>query len=102
MARYPEDRYESYAAFIEQLEDAKRRITDPTFRERQNEAVVIVAAPETAKSNLWLIIAMVAIVVIVVGLLAWKGSSLLHLGQNVPPELSGYTPKGASATPAAH
>jgi len=94
MARYPEDRYESYAEFIEQLEDAKRRITDPAFREKQKEEVVIIAPAGGGKSSLWLIICMVAIVVIMVGLLIWKGPSLLHLQQNAPPpELNDYAPK---------
>src|SRR5271156_2816994 len=41
MARYPDDRHESYTEFISQLEDAKRRISDPAFREKQKEEVVI-------------------------------------------------------------
>jgi serine/threonine protein kinase len=95
MARYPEDRYESYAAFIEQLEDAKRRITDPAFREKRKEEVEILGTPGGAKYKMWLIIGMVAIVVIVVALLVWKGSSLLHPEQNTAPpaDLEGYTPK---------
>jgi serine/threonine protein kinase len=101
MARYPEDRYESYAAFIEQLEDAKRRITDPNFREMQKKEVVILGAPGGAKYNLWLIIGMVAIVVIMLGLLIWKGPSLLHLQQNntPPPELNDYTPEAPKPSP---
>jgi len=82
MARYPEDRYESYAAFIEHLEDAKRRITDPGFREKRTEEVEIIATAGGAKYKLWLIIGMVAIVVVMVGLLIWKGPSLLNLQQN--------------------
>ena len=95
MARYPEDRYESYAAFIEQLEDAKRRITDPSFREKQKETVEILAPAEGAKYKMWLIIGMVAIVVLIAGLLVWKGKSLLHLDQNnaPPAELNDYAPK---------
>ena len=50
MARYPEDRYESYADFIEQLEDAKRRITDPAFREKQKQQVVILESASGARS----------------------------------------------------
>src|SRR3984885_4374649 len=49
MARYPDDRYASYAEFIAQLEDAKRRVTDPDFREKQKEEVHIVGAPEAHK-----------------------------------------------------
>jgi serine/threonine protein kinase len=95
MARYPEDRYESYAAFIEQLEDAKRRITDPGFREKQKEEVEILATPGGANYKMWLIIGMVVVVVIMVGLLIWQGPSLLHLQQNnaPPAELNDYAPK---------
>jgi serine/threonine protein kinase len=100
MARYPEDRYESYAAFIEQLEDAKRRITDPGFREKQKETVEILETAGGAKYNMWLIIGMVAIVVIMAGLLIWKGPSLLHLQQSSAPpaELNDYAPKAPVAT----
>jgi serine/threonine protein kinase len=100
MARYPEDRYESYAAFIEQLEDAKRRITDPNFRARQDKEVEILGTPGGANYTLWLIIGMVAIVVIVAGLLIWKGPSLLHLNQNgaPPADLNDYAPKAVSPT----
>jgi serine/threonine protein kinase len=107
MARYPEDRYESYAAFIEQLEDAKRRITDPNFREKQSKEkeVAIIAPPSGSKHGLLLIIGMVVIVLVVAGLLFWKGKSLLHLEQNnVPADIDGYTPGAAkpATTPAAH
>jgi eukaryotic-like serine/threonine-protein kinase len=94
MARYPEDRYESYAAFIEQLEDAKRRITDPNYRENQKKNVEILGTPDTNKFKTWLIIGMVAVVVIMAGLLIWKGQSLLNLGSDTPPaDLSDYNPK---------
>lgn len=103
MARYPEDRYESYAAFIEQLEDAKRRITDPHFRDKQQEDVAIIETAASANTNFWMIIGMVVIVVVVLGLLIWKGPSLLKQQQTaqVAPELTDYTPKGtgANATP---
>jgi serine/threonine protein kinase len=98
MSRYPEDRYDSYAAFIEQLEDAKRRITDPAFREKQKEGVEIIGTAKSAKYKMWLILGMVAIVIIMVALLVWKGPSLLHLQANAPPpELNDYTPKAAPA-----
>jgi eukaryotic-like serine/threonine-protein kinase len=102
MARYPEDRYDSYADFIEQLEDAKRRITDPNFREKQQEEVVIVPSAEKSSSSLVLIIGMVLVVIVIAGLLIWKGPSLLHQQQNnVPSDMNDYTPK-APATPAKH
>jgi serine/threonine protein kinase/DNA-directed RNA polymerase subunit RPC12/RpoP len=94
MARYPEDRYESYAAFIEQLEDAKRRITDPNFRENQKKTVEILGSPDSNKYKTWLIIGMVAVVVIMAGLLVWKGKSLLNLGSETAPnaDLNDYNP----------
>ena len=92
MARQPEDRYESYAEFIEQLEDAKRRITDPDFREKQAEDVVIFGNPDTAKYRLWMMIGLVAVIVILGGLFIWKGSSLFQTKDAAPSELNGYTP----------
>jgi len=95
MARYPEDRYESYAAFIEQLEDAKRRVTDPNYRENQQAEVEILEPGGGANYKVWLIIGMVVILVAIVGLLVWKGPSLLHLQQNAAPpaDLNDYAPK---------
>src|SRR5271154_1856643 len=78
MARYPEDRYESYAAFIEQLEDAKRRITDPSFRDKQKSEVEILGTPGGAQYKMWLIVGMVVIVLAIIGLLIWKGPKLLQ------------------------
>jgi serine/threonine protein kinase len=103
MARYPEDRYESYAAFIGQLEDAKRRITDPTFREKQKEAVEILGTPDSTKYKTWLIIGMVVVVILVAGLLIWKGKSLLNLQQNTAPsaDLNDYTPQAPVKPPGA-
>jgi serine/threonine protein kinase len=101
MARYPEDRHASYAEFIEQLEDAKRRIMDPNFREKQHEEVEILGTPGVAKYKMWLIISMVVILVAVVGLLIWKGPSLLNMQQNTPPpaDMNDYAPKAVPATP---
>src|ERR1700683_3545472 len=49
MARYPEDRYASYAEFIEQLEDAKRRITNPQLRERKKQVEEIIVTDDGKK-----------------------------------------------------
>lgn len=101
MARFPKDRYESYSAFIEQLEDAKRRITDPAFREKQKQAMMILQSTGSAKYNSWMIIGMVLIVVVVLGLLIWKGPSLLQQQQNnaPPSDLNGYAPKPEAPNP---
>ncbi len=100
MARYPEDRYESYAAFIEQLEDAKRRITDPNFRATQQQDVEIIESASGAKQQMWLMIGLVAVVVIVGGLLIWKGPALLQQQTTPPPsaDLNDYTPKSSSTS----
>jgi len=102
MARYPEDRYESYAEFVEQLEDAKRRITDPNFREKRKKEVEIINSAGGAKYKMWLIIGMVVFVVLMAGLLVWKGPSLLKGGSDTttpPPELNDYTPNQPKAPP---
>ncbi len=94
MARYPEDRYESYAAFIEQLEDAKRRITDPEFRKKQMDTVAILNTSSGAKSSLWLMIGVVAAVVLIGGLLLWKGSSLFQQNNaTISQDMQDYAPK---------
>jgi serine/threonine protein kinase len=103
MARYPEDRYESYAEFISQLEDAKRRITDPNYRANQQKHVEILDEPGGGKMKLYLIIGMVALVVIIGGLLIWKGPALLNQSQSNSTDnadLSGYTPTAPKQAPA--
>jgi hypothetical protein len=104
MARNPEDRYESYAAFIEQLEDAKRRITDPDYRGKQAEDVVILGTEDTAKARTWIMVGLAAVVVLLLGLLAWKGSSFFQQKQTVSSELNDYAPTAettaAETTPA--
>jgi serine/threonine protein kinase len=92
MARYPDDRYQSYAEFIEQLEDAKRRITDPEFREKQQEDVVIISAPQTAKLGLWLVIGLIAAVIIIGALVIFKGSSLFQPRDTAASDLGNYVP----------
>ena len=71
---------------------------------RSKEEVEILGTPGGAKYKLWLIIGMVVIALILVGLLVWKGPSLLRLQQNnaPPPELNGYTPKAPGATKPGH
>ena len=101
MARYPEDRYESYAEFIQQLEDAKRRITDPNFREKQQGEVEIIGTASTTKYKTYLIIGMIAVVVIIAGLLIWMGPSLLHQQTAPPADLNDYTPNAPKPPPSA-
>ncbi len=76
MSRHPEDRYESYAAFIAQLEDAKRRITDPHFREKLHQEVVILETADSAKYKGMLILGVVIIMVILLGVFIGKELSL--------------------------
>jgi len=102
MARYPEDRYESYDAFIQQLEDAKRRITDPHFHETQHQDVAILESSATARHGLWLMTGLVAITVVVLGLLIWKAPSLVHGPTPAPvqsEDLNAYAPGSAPPPP---
>jgi len=86
------------------LEDAKRRITDPHFREKQREEVVILETAESAKYTGILIIAVVVIIVVLLGLFIWKGSSLLQNKEPAAPtqDLNDYTPKEAPPAPPVH
>jgi serine/threonine protein kinase len=98
MARYPEDRYESYAAFIAQLEDAKRRVTDPQFRRRKQQAEEIIETTKGKRQNLWLILGIVAVIVVLLGILIWKWP-VIQEQLNGSPELNGYAPKPVTVTP---
>jgi serine/threonine protein kinase len=101
MARHPEDRYESYAAFISQLEDAKRRITDPQFRQKKAQTEEIIETESGSRSKLFLIIGVVAVIVILTGILIWKIPSMLQGQTNVPvaPDMNDYTPTPENAKP---
>ena len=92
MARYPEDRYQSYAEFIEQLEDAKRRITDPEFREHQQENVEVLSTPNTSKYVAYMIIGLIVLVVVLGGLIFFKGASLYQQRETVSSDLNNYSP----------
>jgi serine/threonine protein kinase len=96
MARNPEDRYASYAEFIAQLEDAKRRITDPNFKETQMKDVAILDSANGSKHAIWLILGVVAIVVVLLGFIILKGSSLFPSKPKAPSDLDGYTPQSTS------
>jgi len=98
MARYPEDRYESYGAFIEQLEDAKRRITDPHFREKKQQTEEIIETASGNKHNLWLIIGIVAVIVILLGILIWKAPAMLQQQNSPVPGMDDYVPKAETPT----
>ena len=104
MARYPDDRHESYAEFISQLEDAKRRISDPSFREKQQE-VEIIGAPEASKMKTFLIIGMVVFALAIIGLLIWKGPSLLSTQKpykDQSGDMNDYTPTAPVKKPGQH
>ncbi|HEY0257277.1 MAG TPA: hypothetical protein VGC39_07535, partial [Candidatus Methylacidiphilales bacterium] len=102
MARQPEDRYESYAAFISQLEDAKRRITDPNFKEKRQESVVILETKAGAKYSGMIIMIVVAMIILLVGIILWKGSSLFQPKNKPAEELNDYNPSGLVTPPAAN
>jgi hypothetical protein len=98
MARQPEDRYASYGEFIAQLEDAKRRITDPNFK-KQKRDVAILTSSQSSKYGIWLIVGVVLIVVVLLGLFIWKGSALVTQRNAPPPDLIDYTPGGTPTAP---
>ena len=98
MARYPEDRFESYASLIEHLEDAKKALTDPNYQtqhlrngpnnyqtqqlrapnlQTQPFRNVGVSQPERKSNNYnqWIIIGLVAAVVLLVGFFVWNSMS---------------------------
>jgi serine/threonine protein kinase len=106
MARYPEDRYASYGEFIAQLEDAKRRITDPNFKETRKQDVAIISTGHGSKYGIWLALGVVLIVVILLGLFIWKGAALMTPKNTPPPDLEGYTPGNSApakpGTPTGH
>jgi eukaryotic-like serine/threonine-protein kinase len=106
MARYPEDRYESYGEFIAQLEDAKRRITDPNFKETRKRDVAIITAGHGSKYGIWLALGVVVIVVILLALFIWKGTAFMTPKHTPPPDMDGYTPGNAApakpGAPAGH
>lgn len=99
MARQPQDRYESYAAFIAQLEDAKRRITDPAYRESQNQEVVLLDTAYKKHYRLWLIVGLAVLILGLLGILIWKGPSLMQRANAPAPELNGYTPSTKTNEP---
>jgi serine/threonine protein kinase len=102
MARQPADRYPSYEAFISQLEDAKRRITDPNFEETRHRDMEVLDTVGSAKYGLWITLALVALVLLLGGVLYFKGSALW--GGNTAPvsELNDYAPKDANAAKKPH
>jgi serine/threonine protein kinase len=93
MARYPEDRYQSYGEFIEQLEDAKRRITDPEFREQQSQNVVVLETPQAAKYVVWMIVGLTVVVLVLGGLIIFKNSALFQQKETLSSDLQNYAPK---------
>ena len=93
MARYPEDRYQSYGEFIEQLEDAKRRITDPEFREHQSQNVVVLETPQAAKYVVWMIVGLTVVVLVLGGLIFFKNSALFQQKETLSSDLQNYAPK---------
>ena len=102
LARQPDDRYESYADFIAQLEDAKRRLTDPNYRKEQPRETAIIQSKEVARYNLLLVWGMVGALVIIAGLCLWKGSALFEnkaAGHPAEPEdVSDATPPASTSS----
>ena len=88
IARYPDDRYESYEAFISQLEDAKRRLLQ---NETPEEEPVNLTDATNSKNAIYLIIAVVVLTL----LLAVGGYFLMTVDTdklNQPTILKDYDP----------
>jgi eukaryotic-like serine/threonine-protein kinase len=96
MARHPQDRYESYAEFIGQLEDAKRRITDPGFHEKRKQDVAIISLAPSVRYRVWIVAGLVSVVLLLGVLVFFKGSTLLHQKETISSEIENYVPKGAT------
>ncbi|HUB68329.1 MAG TPA: RICIN domain-containing protein [Candidatus Methylacidiphilales bacterium] len=76
LSRYPEDRFESYKALIEELEEAKRAFTEPNFQSQPLPNVVLPEPEEEKpKFNVGLIVGLAAVLVILLGLFIWKETS---------------------------
>lgn len=72
MARQPADRFASYAEFIGQLEDSKRRILNENSAPA-SQSYEIVAQSEADKNIIWIVVGVVVLVVLAVGgFFAWK------------------------------
>jgi serine/threonine protein kinase len=91
MARYPDERYESYADFIRQLEDAKRRITDPNLVAEEKD-VEIIAPAAGGKQGMWLVIGL-AVAVLLLGIfLIVRRTMEAKTEAAATSELNDYTP----------
>jgi len=82
MARYPEDRFESYAALIEHLENAKAHLANPNLQTRQIQNIQNAQSSRilepTSNARMGLIAGLVSGAVVVIGIIGffiWKGMS---------------------------
>lgn len=66
MARYPDDRFQSYAEFISQLEDAKRRLLSKNEQDQEDTSapIEIIESPEEGKHQTVIVTAMVILSVL--------------------------------------
>ena len=74
MARQMDDRFQSYGEFIEQMEDAKRRLMEhETGLIPRKETYEVSVPEEDSKTAMMVIIAVVVVIVLVVGgIIAWQ------------------------------
>jgi serine/threonine protein kinase len=78
MARHPEDRFQSYAEMVEQLEDAKRRLTDKSSIPQQQSIQVMQNDDAGDKKMLVIIGVAVGVSILAVGLfIALKMTGML-------------------------
>ncbi len=61
--------------------------------------MAVITAGHSSKYGIWLILGIVAIVVALLALFIWKGSSLFNRNAAPPAEMQGYNPNAVPAKP---
>jgi eukaryotic-like serine/threonine-protein kinase len=92
MARYPNDRFQSYDAFIQQLEDAKRRLIGAEAAQEEVRPIEIVQTEATNQQNVYIIAGIIGLLLILVITIFVFRETLLKPKDAVPIELRNYDP----------
>jgi serine/threonine protein kinase len=92
MARYPHDRFQSYPDLIAQLEDAKRRLLSQDPSQKEVSSVEIVSDQATDKTSAWAMGAVVALILILLGVLFFFKDQIFSGKKAAPSELQDYDP----------
>jgi eukaryotic-like serine/threonine-protein kinase len=92
MARYPNDRFQSYEEFISQMEDSKRRVLtgDPTHK--HEVPVQVITNPETSGSFIWIVGGVVLLILLLLVALFFFKDAIFSGKKMVPTELENYDP----------